>query len=72
MSNLRERMMSKTAEVRAAKDIKLDPQQEKAASPRTAPGMAGALAVAQQRIMELETTGAASEVAVSDTSTVVQ
>ena len=66
MSSLRERMMSKTAEVRAAKDIKLDPQQEKATSPRTAPGMAGALAVAQQRIIELEKTGAPSEVAVSE------
>jgi ParB family transcriptional regulator, chromosome partitioning protein len=66
MSSLRERMMSKTAEVRAAKDIKLDPQQDKVASPRTAPGMAGALAVAQQRIIELEKTGAATEVPVSD------
>lgn len=66
MSSLRERMMSKTAEVRAAKDIRLDPQQDKVASPRTAPGMAGALAVAQQRIIELEKTGAATEVPVSD------
>lgn len=66
MSSLRERMMSKTAEVRAAKDIKLDPQQDKVASPRTAPGMAGALAVAQQRIIELEKTGAPTEVPVSD------
>jgi ParB family chromosome partitioning protein len=65
MSNLRERMMSKTAEVRAAKDIQLDPQQEKPASPRTAPGMAGALAQAQQRIVELERTGTASDVNVS-------
>ncbi|RKT10667.1 ParB family chromosome partitioning protein [Paraburkholderia sp. RAU2J] len=66
MSSLRERMMSKTADVRAAKDIKLDPQQDKPASPRTAPGMAGALAHAQQRISELEKTGAASDVAVAD------
>jgi ParB family transcriptional regulator, chromosome partitioning protein len=68
MSSLRERMMSKTAEVRAAKDIKLDPQQDKVTSPRTAPGMAGALAVAQQRIIELEKTGSATEVPVSDIS----
>lgn len=66
MSNLRDRMMNKTAEVRAAKDIRLDPQQEKPVSPRTAPGMAGALAQAQQRIVELEKTGAASELSVGD------
>ena len=66
MSNMRERMMNKTAEVRAAKDIKLEPHQDKPASPRTAPGMAGALAQAQQRIVELEKAGAASEVRVTD------
>jgi len=66
MSSLRDRMMSKTAEVRATKDIKLDPQQDKPASPRTAPGMAGALAAAQQRIVELEKSGAPSEVRVAD------
>jgi ParB family chromosome partitioning protein len=65
MSNLRDRMMSKTAEVRAAKDIKIE-QQEKPSSPRTAPGMAGALAAAQQRIVELEKSGAASELPVGD------
>jgi ParB family chromosome partitioning protein len=65
MSSLRDRMMSKTAEVRAAKDIKLE-QQDKPASPRTAPGMAGALAAAQQRIVELERSGAPSEVLVTD------
>lgn len=66
MSNLRERMMSKTAEVRAAKDIALDQQQDKPTSPRTAPGMAGALAQAQQRIVALEKAGAASKIPVSD------
>ncbi|MFL9893995.1 MULTISPECIES: ParB/RepB/Spo0J family partition protein [Paraburkholderia] len=66
MSNLRERMMSKTAEVRAAKDITLDQTQDRTTSPRTAPGMAGALAQAQQRIAQLETSGAASEVPVTD------
>ncbi|CAB3740529.1 ParB/RepB/Spo0J family partition protein [Paraburkholderia rhynchosiae] len=65
MSSLRDRMMSKTAEVRAAKDIKIDPQ-DKPSSPRTAPGMAGALAAAQQRIVELENSGAASELSVKD------
>jgi len=66
MSSLRDRMMSKTAEVRTAKDIQLDPQQEKAASPRTAPGMAAALAAAQQRIAQLEHAGPASEAPVSE------
>lgn len=67
MSSLRDRMMSKTADVRAAKDIQLDSQQDnKPTNPRTAPGMAGALAVAQQRIVELERSGAPSEVPVAD------
>ncbi|BBU31023.1 hypothetical protein BTHE68_47570 [Burkholderia sp. THE68] len=66
MSSLRDRMMSKTAEVRAAKDIQLDPQQEKSASPRTAPGMAAALAAAQQRIVHLEKAGSSSEASVSE------
>jgi ParB family transcriptional regulator, chromosome partitioning protein len=66
MSSMRDRMMMKTAEVRATKDIKLEPQQEKNKAPLTAPGMAGALAQAQKRISELEKDGAASEVKVSD------
>ncbi len=66
MSSLRERMMSKTADLRAAKDIQLDPQQEKPSAPRTAPGMAGALATAQRRIAELENGGAPSAIPVAD------
>jgi ParB family transcriptional regulator, chromosome partitioning protein len=66
MSSLRDRMMSKTADVRAAKDIKVDNQQERQTGPRTAPGMAGALAQAQKRIVELETSGAPSEVPVGE------
>ncbi|WP_321949316.1 ParB/RepB/Spo0J family partition protein [Paraburkholderia sp. J10-1] len=66
MSSLRDRMMAKTADVRAAKDIQLDPQQEKNKVPLTAPGMAGALAQAQKRITELEKAGPASEVKVAD------
>ncbi|TCF97575.1 chromosome partitioning protein ParB [Paraburkholderia strydomiana] len=65
MSSLRDRMMNKTAEVRAAKDIKIE-HQDKPSAPRTAPGMAGALAAAQQRIVELEKSGAASELPVSE------
>jgi ParB family transcriptional regulator, chromosome partitioning protein len=66
MSSLRDRMMAKTADVRATKDIKLDAQPEKSKTPLTAPGMAGALAQAQQRISELEKAGLPTDVRVSD------
>ncbi|WP_321889616.1 ParB/RepB/Spo0J family partition protein [Paraburkholderia bannensis] len=66
MSSLRDRMMAKTADVRATKDIKLDEQPEKNKTPLTAPGMAGALAQAQLRISELEKSGPSSEVRVTD------
>ncbi|MBB2984318.1 ParB family chromosome partitioning protein [Paraburkholderia tropica] len=66
MSSLRDRMMAKTADVRATKDIKLAEQSEKNKTPLTAPGMAGALAQAQQRISELERAGLPSEVRVAD------
>nr|WP_233631936.1 ParB/RepB/Spo0J family partition protein [Burkholderia cenocepacia] len=59
-------MMSKTAGLRAAKDIELTAQPEKPATPRTAPGMAGALATAQARILELERNTAAHELPVAD------
>ncbi|KVT43099.1 ParB/RepB/Spo0J family partition protein [Burkholderia ubonensis] len=66
MSSLRERMMSKTADLRAAKDIPLEPQQQKPAAPRTAPGMAAALATAQKRVAELEKGSASSELPVAE------
>lgn len=66
MSNLRERMMSKTADLRSAKDIAVDGQQPKASTPRTAPGMAAALAAAQQRVTELERAGSTSELPVAE------
>ncbi|PFH12712.1 MULTISPECIES: ParB/RepB/Spo0J family partition protein [unclassified Burkholderia] len=66
MSNLRERMMSKTAGLRAAKDIELAAQPEKPATPRTAPGMAAALATAQARILDLERSTTSHELAVAD------
>ncbi|KOR10070.1 ParB/RepB/Spo0J family partition protein, partial [Burkholderia cenocepacia] len=66
MSNLRERMMSKTAGLRAAKDIELAAQPEKPATPRTAPGMAGALATAQARILELERSTSSHELPVAE------
>ncbi|KVQ17911.1 ParB/RepB/Spo0J family partition protein [Burkholderia ubonensis] len=64
MSSLRERMMSKTAELRAAKDIPIEAQQDKPTAPRTAPGMAAALATAQKRVAELERDSAPSELSV--------
>ncbi|QKM57631.1 ParB/RepB/Spo0J family partition protein [Burkholderia glumae] len=66
MSSLRERMMNKTAGLRAAKDIPLEPESDKPATPRTAPGMAGALATAQARIQELEKGSAAQDFPVAD------
>lgn len=66
MSNLRERMMNKTAGLRSAKDIAVAEEPSKPAAPRTAPGMAGALASAQRRIVELESSGAATEIPVTD------
>lgn len=66
MSNLRERMMSKTAELRAAKDIPLDAATDKQTAPRTAPGMAAALANAQKRVAELEKGGPSNELPVSE------
>jgi ParB family transcriptional regulator, chromosome partitioning protein len=66
MSKFRERMMSKTANLSAAKDITLAPESAKPVAPRTAPGMAGALATAQARILELEKSSAALELRVSE------
>ncbi|KVP29316.1 ParB/RepB/Spo0J family partition protein [Burkholderia ubonensis] len=68
MSSIREKMMAKTAELRSAKDIDLDPDR-KPTTPRTGPGMASALASAQERIAELEKAAAAAataEVPVAD------
>ncbi|MCA7954275.1 ParB/RepB/Spo0J family partition protein [Burkholderia seminalis] len=68
MSSIREKMMAKTAELRSAKDIDLSPDR-KPTAPRTGPGMASALATAQERIAELEKAAAAAapaEVSVAD------
>ncbi|OXJ22540.1 chromosome partitioning protein ParB [Burkholderia sp. HI2714] len=54
MSKFRERMMSKTAGLSAAKDIELETQPARPSVPRTAPGMTVALANAQARILALE------------------
>ncbi|MEX4004159.1 ParB/RepB/Spo0J family partition protein [Paraburkholderia sp. EG285A] len=64
MSNLRERMLAKTAGVRPAAqhEARVDGND----APRTAPGMAAALVTAQLRIGELERSGAPSELPVAD------
>lgn len=66
MSSLRERMMSKTADLRSAKDIPLEQQPDKPASPRTAPGMAAALATVQKRVLELEKGSGSSELPIAE------
>ena len=65
MSNMREQLLAKTAGIRATSSINQD---EVKRNPRTqtAPGLAGALAVAQLRIQELEATGAPSQIALTD------
>ncbi|RQP98857.1 ParB/RepB/Spo0J family partition protein [Burkholderia stagnalis] len=66
MSSLRERMMSKTADLRPAKDIPLEQQPDKPTSPRTAPGMAAALATVQKRVLELEKGNGSSELPIAE------
>ena len=64
MSNMREQLLAKTAGIRATSSINGD-EVKRSARTQTAPGLAGALAVAQLRVQELESTGAASKLAVS-------
>jgi len=64
MSNMREQLLAKTAGIRATSSINGD-EVKRSARTQTAPGLAGALAVAQLRVQELESTGAASQLAVS-------
>ncbi|SAK79412.1 parB-like partition protein [Caballeronia hypogeia] len=66
MSNLlREQLLAKTAGIKAT-DERLPNAARRAARTETAPGMAGALAAAQLRVQELESSGTASELAVSE------
>ncbi|MFK4446094.1 ParB family chromosome partitioning protein [Caballeronia udeis] len=64
MSNMREQLLAKTAGIRATSSINGD-EVKRSTRTQTAPGLAGALAVAQLRVQELESTGAASQLAVS-------
>ena len=65
MSNMREQLLAKTSGIRATSSIKED-EVKRSNRTQTAPGLAGALAVAQLRVQELESTGAATQLAVSD------
>ncbi|MBN3828294.1 ParB/RepB/Spo0J family partition protein [Burkholderia sp. Ac-20384] len=66
MSKFRERMMSKTAGLSAAKDIELETQPAKPSVPRTAPGMTVALANAQARILALEKSASSRELPIGE------
>ncbi|CAB3773829.1 ParB/RepB/Spo0J family partition protein [Paraburkholderia humisilvae] len=59
--NIRARMAEKTGNLRSTSDIQAEEVQRPAQTPKTGPGMAGALAAANMRIQELEAAGAQSE-----------
>ena len=63
--NIRARMAEQTANLRSTADIQPE-EVRRAASPKTGPGMAGALAAANMRIQELEAAGAQSELPLSE------
>ncbi|MEX3845554.1 ParB/RepB/Spo0J family partition protein [Paraburkholderia sp. BR10882] len=65
MSDLRKELLAKTSGLRSTAERTPDASR-RAARTETAPGMAGALAVAQLRVKELEATGANSELPVSE------
>ncbi|MGT2455306.1 ParB/RepB/Spo0J family partition protein [Cupriavidus basilensis] len=65
MSNMREQLLAKTAGIRKTSAIQQDEVKHNDRT-QTAPGLAGALAVAQLRVQELEASGVASQLAVAD------
>ncbi|RQR49671.1 ParB/RepB/Spo0J family partition protein [Burkholderia sp. Bp9126] len=65
MSNMREQLLAKTAGIRKTSAIKED-EVKRNERTQTAPGLAGALAVAQLRVQELEAAGIESQLPVSD------
>lgn len=65
MSNMREQLLAKTSHIRTTSSIKED-EVKRSNRTQTAPGLAGALAVAQLRVQELESTGTSSQLPVSD------
>uniref|UniRef100_UPI003F4960BA ParB/RepB/Spo0J family partition protein n=1 Tax=Cupriavidus yeoncheonensis TaxID=1462994 RepID=UPI003F4960BA len=65
MSNMREQLLAKTAGIRKTSAIQQD-EIKRNERTQTAPGLTGALAVAQLRVQELEAVGVASQLAVAD------
>ncbi|MFJ1254410.1 ParB/RepB/Spo0J family partition protein [Cupriavidus sp. CuC1] len=65
MSNMREQLLAKTAGIRKTSAIKED-EVKRTDRTQTAPGLAGALAVAQIRVQELESTGTSSQLPVAE------
>lgn len=65
MSNMREQLLAKTAGIRKTSSIKED-EVKRDDRTQTAPGLAGALAVAQLRVQELESSGVSSQLPVSE------
>ncbi|WP_028217681.1 ParB/RepB/Spo0J family partition protein [Paraburkholderia oxyphila] len=65
MSNMREQLLAKTAGIRKTSSIKED-EVKRSERTQTAPGMAGALAVAQLRVQELEAAGVTSQLPVAE------
>jgi ParB family chromosome partitioning protein len=65
MSNIREQLMAKTANLPTPADFKGDSKKDKSGrGPQTMPGITSALAAAQMRIQELESKGIATEIEV--------
>jgi len=64
MSNMREQLLAKTSGIRKTSSINED-EVKRSNRTQTAPGLAGALAVAQLRVQELESTGVASQLPVA-------
>lgn len=65
MSNMREQLLAKTAGIRKTSAIKED-EVKRSERTQTAPGLAGALAVAQLRVQELEAAGVTSALPVAE------
>lgn len=65
MSNMREQLLAKTSGIRKTSSIK-EEEVKRSDRTQTAPGLAGALAAAQLRVQELESTGIASQLPLSD------
>lgn len=64
MSNMREQLLAKTSGIRKTSSINED-EVKRSNRTQTAPGLAGALAVAQLRVQELESTGVASQLPIA-------